>query len=72
MSFDLSALSPDEAQFIRLRFGLDCGRSATLEELAEIMGAVARRTGISESAVRNIEQSALGRLRAIGHEDGGR
>ena len=34
--------------------------------------AVARRTGISESAVRNIEQSALGRLRAIGHEDGGR
>jgi RNA polymerase primary sigma factor len=62
MSFDLSALSPDEAQFIRLRFGLDSGRSATLEELAEIMG-------VRRERVRMIEQRLLRTLRAANRDD---
>jgi RNA polymerase primary sigma factor len=57
MSFDLSVLSPDEAQFIRLRFGLESGRAATLEELADIMG-------VRRERVRMIEQRLLRTLRA--------
>ena len=57
MSIDLSVLSPDEAQFIRLRFGLESGRSATLEELADIMG-------VRRERVRMIEQRLLRTLRA--------
>ena len=34
--------------------------------------AVARSSGVSESAVRNIEKSALERLRELGNQDGGR
>lgn len=56
MSFDLSVLSPDEAQFIRLRFGLDSGRPATLEELADAMG-------VRRERVRMIEQRLLRTLR---------
>lgn len=62
MNFDLSVLSPDEAQFIRLRFGLDTGRSATLEELAEMMG-------VRRERVRMIEQRLLRTLRATHRSD---
>mgnify|MGYP006285214273 FL=1 len=61
MNFDLSVLSPDEAKFIRLRFGLDTGRSATLEELAAVMG-------VRRERVRLIEQRLLRTLRAA-HRD---
>lgn len=62
MSFDLSVLSPDEAQFIRLRFGLDSGRPATLEELAEVMG-------VRRERVRMIEQRLLRTLRRSHREE---
>lgn len=63
MSFDLSVLSPDEAQFIRLRFGLDTGRPATLEELADIMG-------VRRERVRMIEQRLLRTLREAHGDEG--
>jgi len=52
----LSTLSPREARIIRLRFGLDCDKSYTLEE-------VGRKFGLTRERIRQIEGKALRRLR---------
>jgi len=52
----LSSLSPREARIIRLRFGLDCDKSYTLEE-------VGRKFGLTRERIRQIEGKALRRLR---------
>jgi DNA-directed RNA polymerase sigma subunit (sigma70/sigma32) len=62
MSFDLSLLTPDEARFIELRFGLVSGYPATLEELADLMG-------VRRERVRMIEQRLVRKLRSA-HRDG--
>lgn len=57
MTLDLSLLTPDEATFIELRFGLASGYPATLEELATMMG-------VRRERVRMIEQRLIRKLRA--------
>jgi RNA polymerase primary sigma factor len=52
----LSSLSPREARIIRLRFGLDCDKPYTLEE-------VGRKFGLTRERIRQIEGKALRRLR---------
>ena len=52
----LSSLPPREARIIRLRFGLDCDRSHTLEE-------VGQKFGLTRERIRQIEGKALRRLR---------
>jgi RNA polymerase primary sigma factor len=52
----LSTLSPREARILRLRFGLDTGRSYTLEE-------VGQKFGLTRERIRQIEGEALRRLR---------
>ena len=52
----LSTLSPREARIIRLRFGLDCDKQYTLEE-------VGRKFGLTRERIRQIEGKALRRLR---------
>jgi RNA polymerase primary sigma factor len=52
----LSSLSPREARILRLRFGLDCDRSYTLEE-------VGQKFGLTRERIRQIEGKALRRLR---------
>ena len=52
----LSSLPPREARIIRLRFGLDCDRSYTLEE-------VGQKFGLTRERIRQIEGKALRRLR---------
>ncbi len=52
----LETLPPREAQILRLRFGLEDGKPCTLEELG-------RRFGLSRERVRQLESSALRRLR---------
>lgn len=52
----LSTLPPREARIIRLRFGLDCDRSYTLEE-------VGQKFGLTRERIRQIEGKALRRLR---------
>ena len=52
----LSSLSPREARIIRLRFGLDCDKPHTLEE-------VGRKFGLTRERIRQIEGKALRRLR---------
>jgi RNA polymerase primary sigma factor len=52
----LSTLSPREARIIRLRFGLDCDKPYTLEE-------VGRKFGLTRERIRQIEGKALRRLR---------
>jgi len=52
----LASLTPREAEVIRLRFGLDDGRSYTLEE-------VGQKVGLTRERVRQIQAEALRRLR---------
>ena len=52
----LGTLSPREARILRLRFGLDNGRTYTLEE-------VGQKFGLTRERIRQIEGKALRRLR---------
>ena len=52
----LTSLTPREARILRLRFGLQDGRSYTLEE-------VGRKFGLTRERIRQIEHEALDRLR---------
>jgi len=52
----LESLTPREARILRLRFGLQDGRSYTLEE-------VGRKFGLTRERIRQIEHEALDRLR---------
>ena len=52
----LATLTPREARILRLRFGLQNGRSYTLEE-------VGRKFGLTRERIRQIEGKALRRLR---------
>jgi RNA polymerase primary sigma factor len=52
----LATLSPREARILRLRFGLDCDRAYTLEE-------VGQKFGLTRERIRQIEGKALRRLR---------
>jgi RNA polymerase primary sigma factor len=52
----LSSLTPREARILRLRYGLQNGRSYTLEE-------VGRKFGLTRERIRQIESKALRRLR---------
>ena len=52
----LSSLPPREARILRLRFGLDCDRAYTLEE-------VGQKFGLTRERIRQIEGKALRRLR---------
>ncbi|MCW5877107.1 MAG: sigma-70 family RNA polymerase sigma factor [Anaerolineales bacterium] len=52
----LSTLTPREARILRLRFGLENGRSYTLEEVGE-------KFGLTRERIRQIEGKALRRLR---------
>lgn len=55
----LKSLTLKEAAVIRLRFGLDCGRQRTLEEVGKILGVTRER-------VRQLEFRALKKLRQPG------
>ena len=55
----LRCLTIKEASVIRLRFGLDCGRRRTLEEVGKILGVTRER-------VRQLEHRALKKLRQPG------
>ncbi|HZU86307.1 MAG TPA: sigma-70 family RNA polymerase sigma factor [Anaerolineaceae bacterium] len=52
----LDTLPPREARILRMRFGLDDGRSYTLEE-------VGQKFGLTRERIRQIESKALSRLR---------
>jgi RNA polymerase primary sigma factor len=52
----LATLTPREARILRLRFGLQNGRSYTLEE-------VGKKFGLTRERIRQIEGRALRRLR---------
>jgi len=52
----LNSLSPREARILRLRFGLETGRTYTLEEVGE-------KVGLTRERIRQIEGKALRRLR---------
>ncbi len=52
----LATLSPREARILRLRYGLQNGRTYTLEE-------VGRKMGLTRERIRQIEAHALNRLR---------
>ncbi|MDH5507800.1 MAG: sigma-70 family RNA polymerase sigma factor [Anaerolineae bacterium] len=52
----LATISPREARILRLRFGLENGRSYTLEEVGE-------KFGLTRERIRQIEGKALRRLR---------
>lgn len=52
----LNSLSPREARILRLRFGLENGRTYTLEEVGE-------KFGLTRERIRQIEGKALRRLR---------
>jgi RNA polymerase primary sigma factor len=52
----LGTLSPREARILRLRFGLQDGRSYTLKEVGE-------KFGLTRERIRQIEREALNRLR---------
>ncbi len=56
----LDSLSPRESHVLQLRFGLQDGRSYTLEE-------VGRKFGITRERVRQIEKKALRKLRHVNH-----
>ncbi|XP_074583780.1 RNA polymerase sigma factor sigB isoform X2 [Curcuma longa] len=53
----LDTLNPREKQVVRWRFGLEDGRMKTLQEIGELMG-------VSRERVRQIESSALRKLRS--------
>jgi RNA polymerase primary sigma factor len=52
----LNTLTPREARILRLRFGLDNGRSYTLEEIG-------RKFGLTRERIRQIQMEALRKLR---------
>jgi RNA polymerase primary sigma factor len=52
----LTTLTPREVRILRMRFGLQNGRSYTLEE-------VGRKFGLTRERIRQIEGQALRRLR---------
>jgi RNA polymerase primary sigma factor len=52
----LSSLNPRERRVLQLRFGLEDGRSRTLEE-------VGREFGVTRERIRQIEAKALRKLR---------
>ena len=52
----LSSLAPRERKVLELRFGLEDGRSRTLEE-------VGREFHVTRERIRQIEAKALGKLR---------
>ena len=52
----LFSLNPRERRVLQLRFGLDDGRSRTLEE-------VGREFGVTRERIRQIEAKALSKLR---------
>ena len=54
----ISQLPEREAKIIKLRFGIDCDRPYTLEEIGKMMG-------ISRERVRQIESRALTKLRRL-------
>ncbi len=56
----LDSLSPRESRVLQLRFGLQDGRSHTLEE-------VGHKFGITRERVRQIEKKALRKLRRVSH-----
>ncbi|MBR2177059.1 MAG: RNA polymerase sigma factor RpoD [Clostridia bacterium] len=56
LSAVLSTLTPREAKVLRLRFGLDDGRSRTLEEVGE-------EFNVTRERIRQIEAKALRKLR---------
>ena len=52
----VDSLPPREARILRLRFGLENGRTYTLEE-------VGQKFGLTRERIRQIESKALRRLR---------
>jgi RNA polymerase primary sigma factor len=52
----LASLTPRESKVLELRFGLEDGRSRTLEE-------VGREFHVTRERIRQIEAKALGKLR---------
>ncbi len=58
LSEALLALDTRERRIIQMRFGLERGGERTLSEVAEVMG-------VSRERIRQIEQSALGKLRRL-------
>jgi RNA polymerase primary sigma factor len=54
----LSTLSPREARILQMRFGLNDGRSYTLEE-------VGQKFGLTRERIRQIEATGLRKLRAL-------
>jgi RNA polymerase primary sigma factor len=54
----LMSLDPRERHIIQLRFGLERGDERTLSEVAEVMG-------VSRERIRQIEQTALAKLRRL-------
>jgi RNA polymerase primary sigma factor len=52
----LESLPPREARILKLRFGLENGRTYTLEE-------VGQKFGLTRERIRQIESKALRRLR---------
>lgn len=52
----LSMLSPREEKILKLRFGIECDRNHTLEEIGGIFG-------ITRERVRQIESKAIGKMR---------
>jgi RNA polymerase primary sigma factor len=58
LSEALDLLDPRERRILQMRFGLDHGKEATLGEVATLMG-------VSRERIRQIEQSALAKLRRM-------
>jgi RNA polymerase primary sigma factor len=56
----LSTLTPREAKVLRLRFGLQDGRSRTLAQIGQELGLTRER-------IRQIESAALEKLRRLPH-----
>ena len=56
----LARLPSEEQQVLRRRFGLDDGKSWSLEEVAELLG-------VDTDRVRQVEAKALHRLRSPNH-----
>jgi RNA polymerase primary sigma factor len=57
----LKELSPREARVLRLRYGLEDGKTRTLKEIAE-------KFGLSRERIRQIEREALAKIRLVAPE----